>query len=146
MIERPSDLVTRYTNPNSIPKGARNIITSTDPRNNTMYLLLNPDTIVVDEGSLPNQPVDNESALDNTFYQESFSPEYDEYVGSPEELVASGQAILDVPNNLAISTENFVIEDNDSINGDGTVNYLATLSFDDVPGASGYEYIINAVN
>ena len=146
MIERPSDLSTRYTNPNSVPKGPRNIITATDPRNNAMYLLLNPDTIVVDEKSLPNQPIDNENSLENNFYAEEFSPQYDDYSGSPDDLVASGQPILDVPQNLSISAENFSVENADSVNGDGTINYLTTLSFDDVVGASGYEYVINAVN
>jgi hypothetical protein len=146
MIERPSDLSTRYTNPNSVPKGPRNIITATDPRNNAMYLLLNPDTIVVDEESLPNQPIDNENSLENNFYIEEFSPQYDDYSGSPDDLVASGQPILDVPQNLLISAENFSVENADSVNGDGTINYLTTLSFDDVVGASGYEYVINAVN
>jgi hypothetical protein len=146
MIERPSDLSTRYTNPNSIPKGARKIITSTDPRNNSMFLLLNPDTIVVDEGSLPNLQVDEENTIESNFYQEEVSPEYDDYAASPEDLLSSGQAILDTPENLYISTNSFAIEDANSANGDGTVTYLTTLSFDDVAGASSYEYIISAVN
>jgi hypothetical protein len=146
MIERPSDLPTRYTNPNSIPQGARNIIISTDPRNNAMYLLSNPNTIVVDEGSLPNLEVDEENSIESGFYQENFSPEYDDYVGVPEDLSSSGQAILDTPENLSISTDNFAVEDANSVNGDGTITYLTTLSFDDVAGASGYEYIISAVN
>jgi hypothetical protein len=146
MIERPSDISTRYTNPNSISRGARNIITTTDPRNNALYLLLYPDTVVVDEESLPNQPVDEDLATESTFYQEGLSPEYDAYTATPNNLVMAGQAILDTPENLSVSSDSFIIEDETSSSSDGTISYLATLTFDDVPGASNYEYIIGAVN
>jgi hypothetical protein len=139
-----SDSSTKYVNPTSVPNSLSQTILSTDPRNNTLYLLQNPLTVVIEQEELPLNEENYPSEDSYAYMSESVEPAFAENYESPEDLTFTGKAILSSPSNLLINSNTFQIESNSSVNGDGTVTYAATLTFDDVAGASGYEYIINA--
>lgn len=144
MANFSSDSSTKYVNPTSIPNPLNQTILSTDPRNNTLYLLQNPSTIVIQEEELPLSGENYPSEDSFAYMSESVEPILLDIYDVPQDTTFTGKAILDAPSNLSVNSNSFQIESNSSVNGDGTVTYSATLTFDDVVGASGYEYIINA--
>lgn len=139
----------KYTNPTSVPRKVE-IIRSTDPRNNILFLAQNPDVIVLDD--------DTSSEVDApTEYQdlEDFSSEGHD----PQQLFLSTLAqdvpqtlsqanilfpVISAPSNLYLDPKSFRLENAGSVSSDGRVTMVATLTFDEVPGAVSYEYQIDA--
>jgi hypothetical protein len=144
MVNGPSDISTKYVNPTSIPRGAGRTVSSDSPMNNASNLFNDPSIVVVDESSLASE--DGEILEENglIFYDNDIEMLQDESSIIPDNLSSTGLSHLSSPSNLSILLNSFQIESNSSINGDGTITYSATLTFDDIIGATGYEYLINA--
>jgi hypothetical protein len=143
--DRPADSVSKYTNPTSVPIATKIKISPTDPRNNALSLRQNP---LLEVGEDPNIFVGdtpfNFPNLENYSNENlSTSTVYD--YATPVDLTFPGKQILPTPENLLIKSDSFIIENETSVNSDGSINFVGTLTFDDIPGASGYDYIINAV-
>jgi hypothetical protein len=144
MVDGPSDISTKYVNPSSIPRGSGRAISSDSPMNNATNLFNDPSIKIIDEtsvSSIDDEIIEEDSLL---FYDNDIDMEQDEEDILPDNLSNTGLSHLGTPTNLSILQNSFQIESNSSTNGDGTINYLATLTFDDIPGATGYEYLINA--
>jgi len=144
MVDGPSDISTKYVNPSSIPRGSGRAISSDSPMNNATNLFNDPSIKIIDEtsvSSIDDEAIEEDSLL---FYDNDVDMEQDEEDILPDNLSNTGLSHLGTPTNLSILQNSFQIESNSSTSGDGTINYLATLTFDDIPGATGYEYLINA--
>jgi hypothetical protein len=143
--DRPANSVSKYTNPTSVPFLTKIKISPTDPRNNALSLRQNP---LLEVGEEPNifvgdTPFDFPDLENYSNENLSTSTVYD--YATPTDLTFPGKQILPTPENLLVKSDSFIIESENSIDGDGSIHFLATLTFDEIPGASGYDYIINAV-
>lgn len=144
MINGPSDTSTKYVNPTAIPRGAGKTLSSDSPMNNATNLFNNPDIVIVEDISLSGS--EGESLEENNFifYDNDVEIFQNEEDIIPDNLSNTGLSHLNAPSNLSILLNSFQIESNSSQNGDGIITYSATLTFDDVPSATGYDYIVNA--
>jgi hypothetical protein len=126
----------KYINPNKVNTVKFITIFSNDPRNNSNFLGKNPFTVVIDAIEnisnviqtddlynsdpdmpiAPSKPIDSDPNTDNP--------------DSPELLA---------PTNLSVT--NFELK----LGTDGTAYYIATIKFDDVPGAEIYEATLEIV-
>jgi hypothetical protein len=144
MVDGPSNVSTKYVNPSSIPRGAGRAISSDSPLNNATNLFNDPTIKVVDESSISSVD-DNGTEEDGlVFYDNSVEMVQDEEDIIPDNLSNTGLSHLSTPGSLSILQNSFQIESNSSTSGDGIITYSATLTFDDIPSATGYEYLINA--
>jgi hypothetical protein len=114
-------------------------IGSTDPRNNALNNLYS-DTFIIDDSDtslrVPDLTIEDISTFTLDDIQETL-PEHNN-------LSPTGVSIFSAPENLSIDTTTFRVESSESVSGDGNIYFTATLNFDDILGAAGYEYIINA--
>lgn len=140
-------------NANSIQGLRKIVIYSNDPRNNQSYL---------SELTLPYEiiPIENEYEKDfsygdfkaQDFTQENTDPSIIMSLGyehpvTVNNFVSSEEgfgSMLNEPQNLAILSNSYRLQDYGT-SGDGSVNFIASLSFDDVIGATDYDFSITAV-
>lgn len=123
-----------------------------DPRNNYSYLskLSSPYEIVYDEEDTVDEdhyveidPLDSSSeAVDPS----SILNLVGKNISSTDTNLMNDNSVptLLPPTNLSVSASSYRIQDGSS-NSDGSVRWIATLSFDSVIGAYDYEYTITAV-
>lgn len=142
-----------YINPTSIPTTVVRIQRS-DPRNNIMFLAENPNVIVVDDNQLETgldapvvenlQSFASENADPQSLYltQNNTSNITSIFLDNQADSIISN---LNAPDGLAIDSSSFRIENDNSTNSDGRITMVVSLNFNEVPGATGYEYQIDAV-
>jgi hypothetical protein len=139
----------KYINPITVPAKNKIQINADDPRNNESTF---EDTFVVYE--VAEEFVDLEYLEEEDLYEEYFDegtdPDvimdenpYEEVPLQEDVMVSSGFTVLEVPQNLYIDPLSYQLEDSTS-SSDGAVRWVASLVFDDVDGASDYDYVINA--
>jgi len=139
----------KYINPITVPGKNKIQINADDPRNNESTLA---DTSVVYE--VTEEFVDLDYLDQEDIYEEYFDEGTDpdvimdenpyEEVPLPEDVMSSEAfGTLGIPQNLYIDPLSYQLEDSTS-SSDGSVRWVASLVFDDVDGASDYEYVINA--
>jgi hypothetical protein len=144
MVDGPSNVSTKYVNPSSIPRGAGKVISSDSPLNNATNLFNDPSIKIIDQTSISSVDDDGIEEDSLVFYDNELDIIQDEEDILPDNLSNTGLTHLGTPENLSILQNSFQIESNSSTSGDGTITYSATLTFDDIPSATGYEYLINA--
>jgi hypothetical protein len=139
----------KFVNPASIPSKKVIDIYRDDPRNNPDYIANCGFAInVIDR----ENPVSNlDIKVSPVFTGEGFNPEQhiletnqtDSF--NTNRLVAVEQTVtpLASPENVYLDPTSFQLEDYAS-SGDGSIRWVASLYFDDVVGASEYEYTLNA--
>lgn len=133
----------KFVNPATVPSQKVLTIYSDDPRNNDMYKRTCGMTVVVIEkpNTQMDQSIINDSLLESE--ETDISTPFEEYSLSffPQNLL---QAVtLGAPQNLSIDPDNGFFTELSTT--DGTVSFVATLNFDDVPGATSYEYSLVAL-
>jgi hypothetical protein len=143
----------KYVNPLSVPKKKKVKIHSDDPRNNEAFLNSTSIDFEVLDQELPGEPDEDESQSFFDSLSEDMDPQIDNEEDPSATLGAypddmdgiSEFSVLDAPYNLYIDATRGYRLQNYSANGDGSVRWIATLYFDDVDGATTYDYTINAV-
>lgn len=143
----------KYVNPLSVPKKKKVKIHSDDPRNNEAFLDSTSIDFEILDQELPGEPDEDEG---QSFF-DSLSEDMDPQIDNEEDPSATLGAypddmdnilefsVLEAPYNLYINPSVGYRLQNYSANGDGSVRWIATLYFDDVDGATVYDYTINAV-
>lgn len=126
----------RYINPNRVNTSRPIRIFSTDPRNNPAFLKENPFTTIIDIDNSRQLDVDNEIGY-------SSDPDPFQFPENPIVLPPDGgtDGPSQLPPPTGLSIDSFELK----ISGDGTIYYIATLSFNDVDNASGYEYSLEEI-
>jgi len=143
----------RYINPTRVPAKKKIKIYRDDPRNikskiessDTVYEVVQEDAEI---SAVPELDFENavfSESVDPEFYEELniHNNETDDVVVNENIMNIYSSPFLDAPTNLNIDITSFRLEDYGN-SGDGTVRWIASLSFDDVAGAENYEYTINA--
>jgi hypothetical protein len=139
----------KYVNPATVPTKKKITIYRDDPRN-TIDRLESSDVVyeIIDQEA-EIQDLEQKNYFDDSF-GEMFDPDSmlsednSEVVPTQDDLMIEDVVgFLDAPQNLAIDVTSYQLEDN-SASSDGMVRWVASLVFDDVPGAAEYEYTINA--
>ena len=133
--------VEKFVNPTNMPKPKVLRISRSDPRNNQAYIDSSEYTIVVvdDENIIDDEP-SIEVALEQSYDVENFVQENG--IASPEVFEyqkVEDAPILDIPKNLYLDQTSFNIDDSTAA-ADGSVKWKASIYFDDVTGATAYEY------
>lgn len=133
----------KFVNPATVPTAKVLTIYSDDPRNNEMYKKTCGMTVVVLEK--PNNEYLENEISDSIFESEvtDISAPFKSDISVVSGTNGDGSIGLGIPQNLNIDLENGVsVELNTT---DGTVSWTAVLNFDDVSGATTYEYSLVAI-
>jgi hypothetical protein len=139
----------RFVNPASIPSKKVISIYRDDPRNNPDYIANSTFTINIIDGDNPINNLD--TGVNRVLTGEASNPEQhilenrkvDSFNVSTQVSELATEASLGSPANLYINPQSWQLEDYSSA-GDGSIRWVASLYFDDVIGASEYEYTLNA--
>jgi hypothetical protein len=133
----------KFVNPTTVPTEKVLTIYSDDPRNNEMYKKTCGMTIVVLEK--PNNEYLENEISDSIFESEvtDISAPFKGDISVVAETNGDGSIALGIPQNLSIDLENGVFVELNTT--DGTVSWTAVLNFDDVLGATTYEYSLVAI-
>ena len=139
----------KFVNPASIPSKRTIDIYRDDPRNNPDYIANCGFTINVIDRDNPVGDLDIKISPVST--GEDSNPEQHVLENNQtdsfnvDRLIAVEQTVtpLASPQNLYLNPTSWQLEDYSST-GDGSIKWVASLYFDDVTGASEYEYTLNA--
>jgi hypothetical protein len=133
----------KFVNPITVPTEKVLTIYSDDPRNNEMYKKTCGMTIVVLEK--PNNEYLENEISDSIFESEvtDISAPFKSNISVVAGANGDGSIALGIPQNLSIDLENGVFVELNTT--DGTVSWTAVLNFDDVSGATTYEYSLVAI-
>jgi len=139
----------KFVNPASIPSKKVITIYRDDPRNNADYIANSSFAINVLDQDNPINNLDVKTS--RVLTGEASNPE--QYVVentnpnsvNVDRLISESKTDtpLGSPENLYIGPTSWQLEDYSSA-GDGSIKWVASLYFDDVVGASEYEYTLNA--
>jgi len=133
----------KFVNPATVPTAKVLTIYSDDPRNNEMYKKTCGMTVVVIEKpniENPNNQIGN--SIFESENTEAFAP-FDNNVDVVPLPDNNSAIALGIPQNLNIDADNGFAVEFDS--KDGSVRFTAILNFDDVVGATKYDYVLVAI-
>lgn len=125
-----------YTNQlkqNQVPKAPQVVIYKNDPRNNAKYLSLHPDVVVID-----NDPVVETNEYDTSSESNDVVNSYLTFKDTFPSYESESLYIV-VPDNVSVDETSYRLQKDSN---DGSVYYTVSLNFDDVEGATAYEYRI----
>ena len=128
-----SDNYTNQLKQYQVPAAPQPAIYQNDPRNNSVFLSLHPNTVIL--------PVDEPIAVENyTVITQSNTDQFDS--NNARDILPSYEKFLTtniVPDNLSINQNSFKLQKDSN---DGSVFYTVSLTFSDIQDAINYEYRI----
>jgi len=139
----------KFVNPASIPSKRVINIYRDDPRNNPDYISNCGFAINIIDGD--NPVADLDVKVSSVFTGEGSNPEQHILENNKTDSLNTDRLIsvdqtstpLASPQNIYLSPTSWQLEDYSSA-GNGSIRWVASLYFDDVVGASEYEYTLNA--
>lgn len=140
----------KFINPTSMPDKKVLRMYRDDPRNNQMWIescgmkveIINEDAPI----SNPADPTYIKTLTSESSDPGSYYSENEAGIFNMQTQVMQNNEIashIEAPTNVAVDTAGYRLEDASS-SGDGSVRWIASITFDNVDGANSYEYVISA--
>ena len=139
----------KFVNPATVPATKVLRIYRNDPRNNAMYIAsCGMQVEIIDEDKpkdtdLTDPQIVNGEGFDPAFLQTITQQIAPTVIKDGITQNTANTVVLTAPTNLSIDSNSWQLQDAAS-SGDGSIRWAVSLTFDEVDGATDYEYTVNA--